>query len=456
MATDDLAITAARETLRHRRLWEPLRPQAEQQRIIRSPARFKGACAGVRSGKTRIAKMDIAAYMMDFPLADGFFVWAGPTYKQAKRIFWPDAKAIFPRKMIARISESDLSVQIVHGPTLQIFGMQDPERLEGIHVDGIILDELDDMGETLWDEHIRTRLSTANRPPGRAWMIGVPEGKRNLWRFKQQVEAGQFPDGDFATWWSEAILDPAEIAHAKATMDPLIYRQEYQAEFVTFAGQAYYSFDATVHARERVTYDEALPLHFCFDFNVDPGTAAVCQDQAYTGAREEVADEITAWIGEVWIRPSSNTPAVCRALLDAYGEHEGLVYAWGDYTGGARHSSQTAGTDWDQIKEILGRAYGGRLKMRRRRNPSERARVNAVNSRLLTADGKVHMLVDPVACAHLIDDFETVAVKDDGSGDLDKDKAKYKLYTHLTDEVGYFTYHRHPLRKSFERMEQIV
>lgn len=453
-----------RESQRHRRLWEVLDHHAEQQRIYTCGARFRGLCCGVRSGKTLLAKRFTAESMVDFPLTDGFFVWGAPTHPQAKRIFWKDAKAIFPRSYIWNINETDRTVQIVNGCTLAVVGVNEAERLEGVHIDGVVLDERDDIVPDAWEHHIRTRLSTRGRPPGWAWHIGVPEGRRALWEMKCEVESGKLPDGAFATWPSSDIIAPEEIAHAKATMDPLVYRQEYEADFVTFAGRTYHTFDRDLHAAERLIYDRQRPLHFAFDFNVDPGTAEVCQELPYRGSARavhprdhgnpRVADVIDAWIGEVWLR-DSRTEHVCRALLEAFGDHPSEVHCWGDYTGGSRHTSQTRGTDWDQIQEILGRAYGSRLSIHRKRNPSERARVNAVNARLLTADGKIHALVDPVTCPKLVEDFETVANKADGSGAIDKTTEKFKLYTHPTDEVGYFTYHRHPLRDRRESFERI-
>ncbi|MHC4513576.1 MAG: hypothetical protein ACYS5W_07745 [Planctomycetota bacterium] len=62
-------------------------------------------------------------------------------------------------------------------------------------------------------------------------------------------------------------------------------------------------------------YDPNLPLLIHLDFNISPGVAEVAQEQQYQGTREEIADVISAYIGEVYIPRHSNTPMVCRRLI---------------------------------------------------------------------------------------------------------------------------------------------
>jgi hypothetical protein len=90
--------------------------------------------------------------------------------------------------------------------------------------------------------------------------------------------------------------------------------------------------------------------------------------------------------------------------------------------------------------------FGARLKMRvPASNPAERARVNAVNSRLRTADQVVHTLVDPTNAPRMIQDFEGVVVVEGGSGELDKDDDPER--THITDGFGYYVVARHPINR---------
>ena len=101
-----------------------------------------------------------------------------------------------------------------------------------------------------------------------------------------------------------------------------------------------------------------------------------------------------------------------------------------------------AGSDWDLVRGILGPAFGDRLSMRvARSNPPERARINAVNSRLRSASGLVWLTVDP-KCVHTIQDFEGVVYKE-GTGQIDKIGSP--MLTHISDGISYYIHQVHPL-----------
>ena len=333
--------------------------------------------------------------------------------------------------------ESELSIRLINGATISVVGMDKPDRIEGRPLDGIVLDEFGNMKPNVWSENVRPALSTPDRH-GWAWLIGVPEGRNHYYEIA--TTAPTVDDWDLFSWPSSDILDAGEIESAKRELDELTFQQEYEASFLNFAGRAYYAFDREVHAVDALPYDPRRPLILCFDFNVEPGIAAVMQ---------EVEHSKHGWcsgvIGEVWIPRNSNTPAVCRRIVQDWGQHAGDVIVFGDATGGARGSAKVSGSDWDLIKAELRPVFGERLKFRvPRANPRERARVNAMNSRLCTADGSIHMLVDPKRAPHVVEDLEGVTLLEGGSGEIDK-KHSPKL-THLTDAIGYYLIRTHPPR----------
>ena len=79
-------------------------------------------------------------------------------------------------------------------------------------------------------------------------------------------------------------------------------------------------------------------------------------------------------------------------------------------------------------------------------NPAERARVNAVNARCCSTDGKRRLLVDAAAAPKLVRDLEGVQTVKGGSGEIDKKKDR-KL-THISDALGYYIVHEYPLAKA--------
>ena len=108
-----------------------------------------------------------------------------------------------------------------------------------------------------------------------------------------------------------------------------------------------------------------------------------------------------------------------------------------DATGGAGGTAKVQGSDWEIVRQELGPVFGSRLRFHvPDANPPERVRVNAVNARLMSADGRVRWLVDPERCPKLIDDFESVQGNKDGSGDIDKDPQRFGMLTHTCFAPG--------------------
>lgn len=426
--------------------WYALRSHAEQERLIRSPARFKVVAAGRRSGKTERGKRRLIRACLKPPnVHNPTFAAAAPTRDQAKRIWWQDLKDLSPKWAVRSISESELTITFQTGARLLIVGLDRPQRIEGIPLDGIDIDEIAEVKRESWEQSIRPALSTAGRPPGWAWFTGRPKG-RGLF-YDLYHNSGTKDGWDSFTWTSATVVDAAEIAQARADLDPLTFAQEYEAQWVVFDGLAYYQWKPAQHLR-RLEYDPAKPLILCFDFNVDPGVAAVLQEQVVDGETR------TCVIGEVHIPRNSNTPAVCRKLAADWGHHKGDVYVYGDPAGGARHTAQTQGTDWDIVRDILRGPFGDRMLWRvAKKAPYVRDRINAVNSRLCSTDGTVRFAVDPSKAPNVVRDFEGVTLLQGGSGEVDKKGCERQGLTHLSDAIGYYIAEKYPVGGSFSYVD---
>jgi hypothetical protein len=451
--TPDEFAESQRVTLTPR--WYPLRHHPEHARLWTSEARFRVVPAGRRSGKTELAKRYLVLKALTFHAApDGRFYAFAPTNDQAREIFWEDLKALVPQWARARAdSEGRMTIWLLNGARIRVVGLDRPQRIEGGAIDGAIFDEMADMREEVWTKHLRPMFSTIGRE-GWAWFIGVPGGRGHYYQLYRSACRDETGEWDGFHWRSADILSPKEIAAAQRDLDELSYAQEYEASFVNFEGRAYYTFEEGVHAGVRVSrwYDPAQPLILALDFNRSPGVAAIGQElpvfHPSTGRRRtrrrEIADEVTCWIGEVWIPRNSDTTKVCRRFLGDWGEHEGEVHLYGDASGGARTTQAVDGSDWDLVDAELRPTFGRRLRdYVEKSNPPVRSRVNAMNTRFRSADGTVRQLVDPVACPHLVDDCNGVVVLEGGSGEIDKDHDKW--LTHISDGAGYYVASEHPL-----------
>lgn len=469
--------------------WTPLRYHEGQNAYMNSTARFNVLPCGRRSGKTERAKRKLVIRALEaiqaiqegtWPYHNARFFAAAPTFAQAKRIYWSDLKALIPPHYLAgKPKESDLIIPLKGNVEIHVLGMDKPERFEGSPWDGGVLDEYANMRAEAWGANIRPGLSDR-----RGWcdLIGVPEGRNHYYEMYKAALADQTGEWAVFSWPSSDIVDAAEIESARRMLDDLTFKQEYEASFVSFTGRAYYNFDEARHTSKALAYNRHGTLVFCFDFNVSPGVAVICQEQVLPGCFERVPNPRlfrgtatlkqalesglpdafvrrpvtgTAVIGEVYIPQNSTTPAVCRRLIQDWGDHQGEIYCYGDASGGASGSAKVAGSDWQLIDQILTQQFGDRVSVLvPRSNPPERSRVNAVNGRLKTADGTVLLLVDPEAAPHLVKDLEGVRVLEGGSGEIDKKRDK--TLTHISDALGYYIAYEFPVMADQELAEMPV
>ncbi|WP_291366172.1 Terminase-like domain protein [Acetobacter sp. UBA5411] len=100
-------------------------------------ARFRVAACGRRFGKTFEAAEEIRRALKNTVVRnispDNEIWYAAPTYKQAKKIFWPKLKATIPKKWLMRPPrESELSLEVgPYGHTIRIVGLENYDALRG-------------------------------------------------------------------------------------------------------------------------------------------------------------------------------------------------------------------------------------------------------------------------------------------------------------------------------------
>ena len=408
-------------------------------------SRYIVAPAGRRSYKTEIAKRKLTLRAMSCTDDAAWFVEAAPTRDQAKKIFWPDLKAMIPSAFIHDINESTLTVTLITGTKVSVVGMDRPQRIEGSPLNGIILDEFGNMRPETWTEHVRPALSDQmmeERKPF-AWFIGVPEGRNHYYDLYVNALADTTGQWQTFTWPSSLVIAPEEVEAAKRDLDPNTYEQEYEASFITSSGRVYYRFGEWNISKEPLPYDADRPLIFAFDFNLAPGVAAILQEYSADDDDDETQTHV---IGEVWIEKNSNTPLVCRKLIADWGKHRGDVYLYGDPTGGAAGSAKVMGSDWDLINSILQGHFGLRIEGRvSKGSPPVRPRINAVNSRLKAMDETVHLLVDAAKAPHVVKDFDGVAWKTGAADEIEKEANS--TLTHVSDAIGYYLERAYPIAR---------
>ncbi len=417
--------------------WYELVDIPGQLALIHDDIRFKIAAAGRRSGKTERAKRFIVKQAMKNPYSH-YFV-AAPTINQVKRIYWTDLKllsfsSILPRKP----SETELIIYFPNGSTIELIGLDKPQRIEGTFWSGGVVDEIADCKETAWPEHISAALDTVHprRPNYRAWcwIIGVPDGLNHYYDLAEYARLSGDPDWKLYEWMSSEILPLDVIEAAKRRLSPRQFRQEYEASFETASGKVYSDFSQdNVTSMELSPSDQIMWMH---DFNYTPMSSAI-------GVRRQdslhLVDEI--------VLESAVSRQSAMEFVERFESHENKnVVIYGDPAGKAGEKHGHA-SDYTEMEQVL-REYNWEVVRKvKAAAPAIRDRQNAVRAKVRNAANEISLFVNPKKCVYAYKGMSTTQIKE-GSTFLEDDSP----YQHITTAIGYCVDYEWPItmKKEFK------
>jgi len=381
-----------------------------RREIILDPSRFKVIVAGRRWGKTILSLM----YLLKDPFQQGERRWfITPTYKQGKMIVFPILRQMFSGFAGAKLNETEMSVMFDNGAELSVKGADNENNLRGVGLTKCVMDEMAYIKPHVWEEIVYPMLATTK---GTVLFIGTPNGYDMMYDLYSRGQS----EPDWKSWQFKTIeggFVPAdEIARARRTMDGVRFRQEFEASFETSGNRAAWNFDRNLHvkkAKELATYK-----WWGCDFNVDYMTAVLaCQ----------FSDGTIHYYDEIRLK-NSNTEEMARKMKAI----EPKIEVYPDPAGSARSTTSNR-SDHHILRDFdfLIRA--------KKAHPSHIDRLNALNRKLLDADGNVTMTIDP-KCVYLIKDLEQV--QRDKKGGIDKSQIEL---THSLDACSYAISYKFPV-----------
>lgn len=234
-----------------------------------------GVCvAHVRCGKTVACVNDLIRAALRCPRPEPRFAYVAPYYSQAKDVAWGYLKRYTAPIPGAQANESELRVDLPGGRRVRLYGADNYERLSGIYLDGVVLDEYGDMDPRAWKEVIRARLSDRG---GWAMFIGTPKGRNH---FAELWDAAQ-SDPDWATLRLPAsltgILSPEELADARKAMTDEDYAAQYECSFEASVVGSYWGRELRRLEDDgrvtRVPYQPEIAVDTWWDLGVADSTA---------------------------------------------------------------------------------------------------------------------------------------------------------------------------------------
>jgi len=234
--------------------------------------RFGCIVAHRRAGKTVASILDLidAALRCDKP--DGRFAYVAPYYAQAKDVVWAYVKRYTGSIPGASINESELRVDLPSGARVRLYGADNYDRMRGIYLDGVGLDEYADQPPQAWTEVIRPALADRQ---GWALFIGTPKGKNAFYDVYQRAKASDDWFDLILKASETGLLPQSELDAMKAQMSANEYNREMECDFDAAIEGAYFADglnDAKAQDRiGRVAFDPLMTVRLYVDIG---GTGA--------------------------------------------------------------------------------------------------------------------------------------------------------------------------------------
>jgi len=227
-----------------------------------------------RAGKTVAAINDVIRAAATCKSAFPLFGYVAPYRSQAKSVVWDYLKN-FAQPIISDSNEAELTVTVMNGAKIRLFGADNADAMRGLGFDGIYMDEYGDFKPSVWGNVIRPALSDKQ---GWAVFGGTPKGKNQFWSVYEN--AARSPHEWFLLRLpasSSGLLPPSELSAARAQLSEDQYLQEYECSFEAAILGAFYGQELREAEQEgRVTIvsvDPNLPVHTAWDLGYRDDTA---------------------------------------------------------------------------------------------------------------------------------------------------------------------------------------
>ena len=227
-----------------------------------------------RAGKTVACIADLVDHALRCPKPSPRFAYVAPYFVQAKDVAWSYLKRFTAPIPGVQFNEAELRVDLPGDRRIRLYGADNYDRMRGLYLDGVILDEYADMPPAAWGEVIRPALSDRQ---GWGVFIGTPKGRNTFW----EVWARAQNDPEWFSAMLKAsqtgLLPQSELDAIAAELTPEQYSQEMECSFEAAILGAYYGKElAQAEAAGRirsVPVDPILPVHTAWDLGISDSTA---------------------------------------------------------------------------------------------------------------------------------------------------------------------------------------
>ncbi len=291
--------------------------------------------AGRRGGKTKIGGLATVLRAAD---PDKLLWVCAPTYPDLNDFVMPAVFEALPVDWIDDYKASFQTLILKNRTKIQFRSLDDPNKGRGPGLDFAWLDETRKIQQLAWD----TLMPALADRSGQAIFTTTPNSfdwcYERLWMPAEQGEPGFWACRYKTT--ENPFIKPAEIEALRRQMDPLFFQQEFEADFVSFAGRIFDIESAILRTDEQITrvlpeWPKVNPDRTVL-MGLDPGA-----DHPFAGVLLAVTDAGLVVIGEHLERnkPVTEHVRMIRGLLESFNPSKPF---WPDRWAIDRSQRQTA------------------------------------------------------------------------------------------------------------------
>ena len=213
------------------------------QEVARHPARHKYISGGRGILKTTHAVQWLVIETLRAKW-QGQGVFTAPTRVEAKRLAWKPLNQFLeslPQKIKIGENATDMTVELIDGKSIALFGMKEFESLRGPHPVALANDEVAKSPQRGFIEVLDPAMASHMGPT-----LDITTPRRGWWQKRWLEGWGPGRELDSMSWKIKAadvgMISPEELAKFKKRMSPDLFAQEWEGEFTNAQGPVFPQF----------------------------------------------------------------------------------------------------------------------------------------------------------------------------------------------------------------------
>jgi len=186
-----------------------------------------------KARKTFTALLKVFKEAIEHP---GVYWIISPVFRLAKDTIWNDPRmldTVFDPRIVEKKNLTDLSLKLINGSWIYLYGADKPDYLRGPNPRGVVLDEFAVLKPEIWTE-IVAPIIYSNK--GWAFFCFTPKGQNHAWKLWLAQKDNSDWETSFLPVSKSQLLTKKEIGSIKKSLPASAYAQEFECEFLSGEG----------------------------------------------------------------------------------------------------------------------------------------------------------------------------------------------------------------------------